>query len=81
MLGIVTDIGIVESGFGTLQLREYGATRTVRLVTSSLWFSLSSPFRSPFLGAPRGVAVTKSVLSPRGSKGIPVFTLRMWIES
>ena len=38
MLGIVTDIGIVESGFGTLQLREYGATRKVLLFTSYLWF-------------------------------------------
>ena len=61
--------------FGTLQLMEHGANRPVRLVTSSLWVFKPSPFCSPFLGAPRGPAVTKSLLSPNGDTVSPRFTL------
>ena len=67
--------------FGTLQLRELGATMPVRLVTSSLWVFNPPPFHSPLLGAPRGPAVTKSLLSPSRATFSPGFTLRSWIGS
>ena len=67
---------------GTLELYrlgKHGATRPVRLITSSLWVFKPSPFLSPFLGAPRGPTVTKSILSPSGATVSPGFTLRPWI--
>ena len=53
--------------FVTLQLREHGATRQVCLVTYYLCIFLPSPFHYPFLGSPRGTAVTKIPLPPRGT--------------
>ena len=61
--------------FGTLQLRKHGATRPLRLVTYSLWVFKPSPFCSSFLGAPRGTALTKSILSRSGATISPGFTL------
>ena len=57
--------------FGTLYIGEHGATRPVRLVTSSLWVFQPSPFCSPFLGAPRGMAITKILISPSGATVSP----------
>ena len=65
--------------FGTIQLRDHGETRPVRLVTSSLWVFNPPPFVSPFLGAPRGPTATKSILSPSGATVSPRFTLWPWI--
>ena len=36
-------------------------------------FLTPPPFRSPFLGAPRGLAVTEILLYPRGTTGSPRF--------
>ena len=41
--------------FETLQLREHGATRTVRLVTSSLWVFSTSPLLLSFTRRSKGI--------------------------
>ena len=68
-----------DGSFGTLKLREHGATRPVHLINSSLWVFKPLPFISPVLGAPRGPAVTESFLSPSEATVSPEFTLRTWI--
>ena len=65
--------------FGTLKLREHVATRPVHLTNYSLWVFKPPPFRSPFLGTPRGPDITKSLLYPRGATVIPGLTPRQWI--
>ena len=56
-------LAVVDVSFRTVQLGGNGATRPIRLVTSSLYIFNLTIFRSLFLGAQRGTVVTAPPLS------------------